>query len=349
LTSVNKRGDACRHCGGYRRQTTGGNVLRVVEMPNDRSARCVWCADAVNPKRERCRRVALAKACGSIPPPVTCTTAPVRRASRCLGSARNNRIAAQNRHHFAAHGVTALNLVSSPGSGKTTLLVATIEALRRLRPDVALAVIEGDQQTSNDADRIRATGAPAIQVNTGKGCHLDAGMVADAFTRLPLHGHVHRNDHPHVHEQALEHTHEQDHPHDPAARLLFIENVGNLVCPALWDLGEAAKVAILSVTEGDDKPLKYPDMFAAARLMVLNKIDLLPHVNFDVARCIEYARRIHPDIEVLQVSATRGDGLADWLAWLQRATQRVDAASNTALSQRVAELEARLRAAGLPA
>jgi hydrogenase nickel incorporation protein HypB len=263
----------------------------------------------------------------------------------------NNRIAAQNRQHFAAHGVTALNLVSSPGSGKTRLLVATIEALRRLRPEVALAVIEGDQQTSNDADRIRATGAPAIQVNTGKGCHLDATMVADAFARLPLHGHAHGHDHPHVHEQALEHAHEHDHPHDPAARLLFIENVGNLVCPALWDLGEAAKVAILSVTEGDDKPLKYPDMFAAARLMVLNKIDLLPHVDFDVKRCIEYARRIHPDIEVLQVSATRGDGLSAWLAWLESAMQRNagDPASNTALSKRVAELEARLRAAGLPA
>ncbi len=240
----------------------------------------------------------------------------------------NNRVASQNRSHFAAHGVTALNLVSSPGSGKTTLLVATLQALRRCGPEIDLAVIEGDQQTSNDADRIRATGVPAIQVNTGKGCHLDARMVADAFARLPLHGrsHGHANGHAngHVHDHAHEHAHDPDaehsHPHDHAATdpaLLFIENVGNLVCPALWDLGEAAKVAILSVTEGEDKPLKYPDMFAAARLMVLNKVDLLPYVDFDVERCIAYARRVNPGIEVLQVSATKGDGLNAWLDWLE--------------------------------
>jgi hydrogenase nickel incorporation protein HypB len=212
----------------------------------------------------------------------------------------NNHVARQNRAHFKAHGVTALNLVSSPGSGKTTLLCATIEALKRHAPDLPVAVIEGDQQTSFDADRIRATGAPAIQVNTGKGCHLDAPMVAEAFNRLPLH-HAHDHDH--------------DHPHGHGG-LLFIENVGNLVCPALWDLGEAAKVAILSVTEGEDKPLKYPDMFAAARLMVLNKIDLLPHVRFDVDRCIDFARRVNPAIEVLQLSATTGAGLDAWLHWL---------------------------------
>jgi hydrogenase nickel incorporation protein HypB len=209
----------------------------------------------------------------------------------------NNRVARRNRAHFAAHGVTALNLVSSPGSGKTTLLCATIEALKTRAPALPVAVIEGDQQTSFDADRIRATGAPAIQVNTGRGCHLDAPMVAEAFHRLHVH------DHNHGHS-------------DDAHSLLFIENVGNLVCPALWDLGEAAKVAILSVTEGEDKPLKYPDMFAAARLMVLNKTDLLPHLRFDVERCIAMARRVNPAIQVLQLSATTGEGLDAWLDWL---------------------------------
>ena len=220
----------------------------------------------------------------------------------------NNRYAADNRAHFAAHGVTAYNLMSSPGSGKTTLLCATIEALRRRAPAVPLAVIEGDQQTRLDAERIRAAGAPAIQINTGRGCHLDAQMVGDAFARLNLHAQAHHHGHRH------QHAHEQ---HSPEA-LLFIENVGNLVCPALWDLGEAAKIVILSVTEGEDKPLKYPDMFAAATLMVLNKIDLLPHVDFDVAKCIEYARRVNPGIAVLQLSATRGDGMDAWLDWLLR-------------------------------
>jgi len=216
----------------------------------------------------------------------------------------NKRLAEINRAHFASHGVTAWNLVSSPGSGKTTLLCATIEALKARAPGRAVAVIEGDQQTSNDADRIRATGAPAIQVNTGKGCHLDAQMVADAFNRLDLHGHAH-------------HDHTHDHDHD--GPLLFIENVGNLVCPAMWDLGEAAKVAILSVTEGEDKPIKYPDMFAAAQLMVLNKTDLLPHLDFDVPKCIEYARRVNPGIEVLLVSAKTGQGMDAWLDWLLEA------------------------------
>jgi hydrogenase nickel incorporation protein HypB len=232
----------------------------------------------------------------------------------------NNRIALRNRAHFAAHGVTALNLVSSPGAGKTTLLVKTLQTLRRCGPEMTLAVIEGDQQTSNDAERIRATGVPAIQVNTGKGCHLDARMVADAFARLPVLGHDHGHDH------GPGETH--DHDHLPA--LLFIENVGNLVCPALWDLGEAAKVVILSVTEGDDKPLKYPDMFAAAKLMLLNKVDLLPYVEFDVERCIGHARRVNPGIEVLQVSATQGDGLNAWLDWIERAVAAKADASVTA-------------------
>jgi hydrogenase nickel incorporation protein HypB len=229
----------------------------------------------------------------------------------------NNRIAAANRAHFLGHGVTALNLVSSPGSGKTSLLVATLKRLRQQRPDIALGVIEGDQQTANDADRIRATGVPAIQVNTGKGCHLDAPMVAEAFARLPMHGHDHGHDHAHAHDHA--------HSHGPAGSLLFIENVGNLVCPAMWDLGEAAKVAVLSVTEGEDKPLKYPDMFAAARLMVLSKTDLLPFVDFDVERCIAYARRVNPAIEVLLLSSKSGVGMDAWLDWLQQATEPASA------------------------
>ncbi|WP_312042773.1 hydrogenase nickel incorporation protein HypB [Erwinia sp.] len=201
--------------------------------------------------------------------------------------AKNNQIAAHNREHFAAASILALNLVSSPGSGKTTLLTTTLLHLAPLR---ACAVIEGDQQTANDAERIRATGVPAIQVNTGKGCHLDAQMVHHA-----------------VHQLA---------PKDNS--LLFIENVGNLVCPASFDLGEHCKVAVLSITEGEDKPLKYPHMFAASRLMILNKIDLLPYLNFDVDACIANARLVNPQIEVIQLSATTGEGMARWLAWLEQ-------------------------------
>jgi hydrogenase nickel incorporation protein HypB len=280
----------------------------------------------------------------------------------------NNAIAAQNRAHFASHDVTAYNLVSSPGSGKTTLLCATIEALKKRSPDVAVAVIEGDQQTSFDADRIRATGAPAIQINTGKGCHLDAPMVAEAFSRLDLHaahhhaheephgdhdhehghehshthadGHAHGNDHEHSHDHAHDHAHSHDHDHSHAApTLLFIENVGNLVCPAMWDLGEKAKVAILSVTEGEDKPLKYPDMFAAARLMILNKVDLLPHVSFDVERCKAYARRVNPVIEILELSATTGQGMGAWLDWLLAGEHHH---TTEALHARITQLEAEL-------
>lgn len=253
----------------------------------------------------------------------------------------NDHIASANRAHFAAHGVTALNLISSPGSGKTTLLVETIRRLRVRAPAMPVAVIEGDQQTSNDARRIRETGAPAIQVNTGKGCHLDAAMIAAAFERLPLHGHAHAHGHGHEHETRNDHEHGHDHgpghehgrgyrPSDVRAEhaahrpgteggaLLFVENVGNLVCPAAWDLGEAAKVIVLSVTEGEDKPSKYPDAFAAASLMVLNKVDLLPYVDFDVDRCIELARRVNPHIEVLCVSARSGEGLDDWVGRLLR-------------------------------
>lgn len=180
-------------------------------------------------------------------------------------------------------------LVSSHGSGKTTLLT---ETLMRLKDSVPCAVIEGDQQTVNDAARIRATGTPAIQVNTGKGCHLDAQMIADAAPRLPLDDNG----------------------------ILFIENVGNLVCPASFDLGEKHKVAVLSVTEGEDKPLKYPHMFAAASLMLLNKVDLLPYLNFDVEKCIACAREVNPEIEIILISATSGEGMDQWLNWLE--TQR---------------------------
>ena len=199
---------------------------------------------------------------------------------------KNDQYAAANRSWFQAHGILALNLVSSPGSGKTSLLTRSIQDLKDQYP---LAVIEGDQQTSHDADRIRATGVPALQINTGKGCHLDAHMVGHAIESLAL----------------------------APRSLLFIENVGNLVCPAAFDLGEAHKVAILSVTEGEDKPLKYPDMFHAADLMLLNKIDLLPYLDFDVEQCIGYARRVNPDIQVLKVSARSGEGLEAWYAWLR--------------------------------
>ncbi|SQI40683.1 Hydrogenase isoenzymes nickel incorporation protein hypB [Providencia alcalifaciens] len=199
---------------------------------------------------------------------------------------KNNHLAEHNREDFAAKNILALNLVSSPGSGKTTLLT---ETLLRLRDKLNCAVIEGDQQTTNDAQRIRETGVPAIQVNTGKGCHLDAQMVHDAVDRLGLDDNS----------------------------LLFIENVGNLVCPASFDLGERHKVAVLSVTEGEDKPLKYPHMFAASDIMILNKIDLLPYLHFDVEACIANAKRVNPNIQVIKVSATSGEGMEAWLAWLE--------------------------------
>jgi len=216
--------------------------------------------------------------------------------------AKNQGYAAQNRRRLAELGVLALNLVSSPGAGKTTLLVRTLGELRQL----PVAVIEGDQETARDADRIRATGVPAIQINTGRGCHLDAHMVGHALDGLPL---------------------------GPAG-VLFIENVGNLVCPAGFDLGEAHKVAILSVTEGDDKPLKYPDAFAAADLMVLSKIDLLPHVDFDVEACIERARRVNAGIEVIRLSARTGAGMSGWLDWIEAARRPVEAARMSSMAPR---------------
>jgi hydrogenase nickel incorporation protein HypB len=199
---------------------------------------------------------------------------------------KNNHLAAHNRALLADSKTLALNLVSSPGAGKTSLLVRT---LRDLAGKVPVAVIEGDQQTSLDADRIQATGAPALQVNTGKMCHLDAEMVGEAMARLGA----------------------------PQGGVLFIENVGNLVCPAGFDLGEAGKVVLASVTEGEDKPLKYPDMFHAARLVLITKVDLLPHLDFDVDALEKSARRVNPRAEVLRVSARTGEGMSAWYAWIE--------------------------------
>jgi hydrogenase nickel incorporation protein HypB len=199
---------------------------------------------------------------------------------------KNAAFAEANRDRLKAGGTLALNFVSSPGSGKTSLLVRLIE---QLKARLSIAVIEGDQQTSNDAERIRATGVPAVQLNTGKGCHLDAHMVGHALDDLKL---------------------------EPGG-LLLIENVGNLICPAAFDLGEAHKIVVLSVTEGEDKPLKYPDMFAAADLMLLNKSDLLPHLEFDVGACLAHALRVNPRLQTLVVSARTGDGLQACQAWIE--------------------------------
>jgi len=202
---------------------------------------------------------------------------------RVLG--RNDDLAALNRAELTAQGIVAINLMSSPGSGKTTLLERT---LRDLRTDRPICVVEGDQETTLDADRIRATGAPVVQINTGSGCHLDAAMLRRATAALAL----------------------------PPRALLFVENVGNLVCPALFDLGETARVIVMSVTEGDDKPLKYPHMFRTADLVLLNKADLLPYVDFDPDRCAAHVRALRPQAEVRVVSATRGTGLTGWYGWL---------------------------------
>jgi hydrogenase nickel incorporation protein HypB len=216
------------------------------------------------------------------PPP---STAVIQLEARVL--AKNDALAARNRAWFAGREILALNLMSSPGAGKTTLLERTI---RDLKGELPLHVVEGDQATSNDGERIRAAGAPAVQINTGTGCHLEADMVARALAELrPTLGAV-----------------------------VIIENVGNLVCPALFDLGERFKVAILSVTEGDDKPLKYPHLFRAADVLLLSKIDLLPHVDFDVARAIDNARLINPRITVLCLSARSGEGLQGWYTWIRR-------------------------------
>ena len=203
---------------------------------------------------------------------------------------KNNRLANKNRELFEQQQIFTLNLVSSPGSGKTTLLEKTLTDLKN---EISFAVLEGDQQTTNDADRIAATGTPAHQINTGAGCHLDAHMVGHGLEHFEL----------------------------DEIEMLMIENVGNLVCPAAFDLGEAHKVAILSITEGEDKPIKYPDMFHAADLLLLNKIDLLPYLDFDIDKCIDYAKRVNPRIQVLQVSATTGEGMQDWYQWIKLAHQ----------------------------
>ena len=200
--------------------------------------------------------------------------------------AKNDRLAERNRGWLEGRGILALNLMSSPGAGKTTLLERTIRELGAKTP---ISVVEGDQASLLDAERIRATGCPVVQVNTGTGCHLDAEMLAGALKQLT----------------------------PPLNSVMMIENVGNLVCPALFDLGERAKIVILSVTEGEDKPLKYPHMFRAAQLMILNKVDLLPYVEFDPERCLAYARRVNPPIACLQLSATTGQGMELWLDWLR--------------------------------
>jgi hydrogenase nickel incorporation protein HypB len=205
--------------------------------------------------------------------------------------AKNAALAARNRAWFAGREILALNLVSGPGAGKTTLLERTV---RELRHTLTIFVIEGDQATTNDSLRIRAAGAPVVQINTGSGCHLDADMVARGLAELkPSFGSV-----------------------------LMIENVGNLVCPAMFDLGESAKVAILSVTEGDDKPIKYPHMFQAASLLLINKIDLLPYVEFDLNHCQDYARQVNPAIEIMTLSATTGEGLENWFDWISAPSRR---------------------------
>ncbi|SHJ04728.1 hydrogenase nickel incorporation protein HypB [Cycloclasticus pugetii] len=202
---------------------------------------------------------------------------------------KNKRYAAKNRQYLRQHEIFALNIISSPGSGKTSLLTATIDALK---DQLDIHVIEGDQSSELDAERIRNSGAKAIQINTGKGCHLDAHQVGHAIEDL-----------------------------NPADKgVLFIENVGNLVCPAPFDLGEAYKVVMLSVTEGEDKPLKYPDIFYAADLMIINKIDLLPYVDFNMDQCVAYAKQINPNLIIIELSATKGDGLSEWMQWIK--TQR---------------------------
>jgi hydrogenase nickel incorporation protein HypB len=198
----------------------------------------------------------------------------------------NNLLAERNKGYFEAKNIFALNLVSSPGSGKTSILERTLNDLGN---ELKFSVIEGDQQTTNDADRINATKVPVIQINTGQGCHLDSNMIHRAVKEL----------------------------NPPENSILFIENVGNLVCPALFQLGERTRVVIISVTEGDDKPLKYPDMFATADLCLINKIDLLPYVDFDVARARDYACRVNPDLQFIEVSARSGEGMEAWYEFLR--------------------------------
>jgi hydrogenase nickel incorporation protein HypB len=206
--------------------------------------------------------------------------------------AKNDLLAERNRGWFVGRQVLALNLMSSPGAGKTTLLVRTITDLSG---ELAISVVEGDQETVLDAERISATNARVVQINTGSGCHLDAAMLASGVASID----------------------------PPAGSILMIENVGNLVCPAMFDLGERARVVIMSVTEGADKPLKYPQMFRSADLVVLNKIDLAPYVDFVIADCLAAIAQVNPRATVLQLSATKGDGLAAWYDWLRQQHQAI--------------------------
>jgi hydrogenase nickel incorporation protein HypB len=199
--------------------------------------------------------------------------------------AKNDSLADANHTWLSDRRILALNILGGPGAGKTTLLERTVRALY----PAPVSVLEGDQATTNDADRVRAAGASAVQINTGSGCHLDAAMVSVGLEVLdPLPG-----------------------------SLLFIENVGNLVCPSLFNLGEEAKVLLLSVTEGEDKPLKYPHAFRSASVLVITKLDLLPHLRFDLDRCLDLARRVNPGLRIFCLSAQRGDGLGDWYDWLR--------------------------------
>jgi hydrogenase nickel incorporation protein HypB len=261
----------CTTCG------CGGHEAVIgSKTPYRHAARAVAFAAGAHPHGERHR-----------PPPAGYAPSRVIEVERDL-LARNDALADANRRWLAERGIFAVNLMSSPGSGKTTLLARTIDAWKSRSP---VSVIEGDQQTSLDAERIRATGVPALQVNTGKGCHLDARMVGAALAELD----------------------------PPRCSVLFVENVGNLVCPAAFDLGEGRKVVILSVTEGEDKPMKYPDMFAAADLVIVNKLDLAPHCDFDLAQATAYAQRVNPGVEVIALSAKTGAGFDRWLDWLAHA------------------------------
>jgi hydrogenase nickel incorporation protein HypB len=199
---------------------------------------------------------------------------------------QNNLLAERNRGYFEAKGILVINLVSSPGSGKTSLLERTIMDLKK---ELSFYVIEGDQQTMNDANRIDQTGVPVVQINTGEGCHLDADMIHKAVKKL----------------EPADHS------------VLMVENVGNLVCPALFDLGESKRVVIMSVTEGDDKPVKYPYMFRTSDLCIINKTDLLPYVDFDIEKAKGYAKQINPELEIIEISVKAGEGMREWYDWLR--------------------------------
>jgi hydrogenase nickel incorporation protein HypB len=225
--------------------------------------------------------------------------------------AKNQIFADENRARWSSKELLVLNLVSSPGAGKTSLLVKSLEELHDRIP---ICVIEGDQETCNDAERIRRTGTPAVQINTGRGCHLDAHMVGHAAEALPL---------------------------GPNG-VLFIENVGNLVCPSGFDLGETRRVVILSVTEGDDKPIKYPDAFASADVVVLSKVDLLPHVDFDENIAADNARRVNPDVKIIRTSTRSSPGIGEWLNWLRGERRHILEYASRQLEERLAEARKRL-------